>query len=175
MTTTRRTSSEVAADRQRILDHLTTHADRGWERPTVWMRDTDIAALVKEGKVERYIRKEYDQQPAQNPRFGGSAVCVRYRAYIRIHKDAVTELTDWASESRRDAIRNARALADYLSHCSAEDLDTNAETLLYNIRLHLDAAKGHERHLAAIKEERLQATHAQVNAMLATVDFGDLS
>lgn len=81
--TTPRQPESIALDRQAILDYV-----RGQGvpvRPTAWMRRGDIDALVREGKLAREVRREWDSQGGYAGRsgmFGGAGVCMRRRAYL---------------------------------------------------------------------------------------------
>lgn len=80
----RRLRSEIAVDRERIVQYVREH---GYVRPQEWMRPIDIEALVKAGRLERDVRKEYDSQRGYAANlFGGAGVMVRHRAYLRIPK-----------------------------------------------------------------------------------------
>ena len=76
----RRDPEQRENDRKWIMANVTD----AWERPASWMRTSDIDALVKAGRLERQVRREWDRQTGYGAKmFGGAGVCIRQRAYIR--------------------------------------------------------------------------------------------
>jgi hypothetical protein len=80
----RRNAAQIAADRDALLATVTD----GWERAPEGARQTDLDALVSEGRIERNVRVEYDRQTGRGDKFGGAAVCQRRRAYYRLSEVA---------------------------------------------------------------------------------------
>lgn len=75
----RRSTNEIAAARDFILQ---TAGD--WTRLTT-SKASDVAALVKQGKLEKNIRKHYDSGTGfQSHHFGGAAAMVRKVAWYKV-------------------------------------------------------------------------------------------
>lgn len=80
----RRSIEQIAADRAAIVDFVRAGKT---VRTQDWMRAVDITALVKQGVLDRDVRREYDAQGGNATNlFGGSAVSVRHRAYLSLHR-----------------------------------------------------------------------------------------
>lgn len=91
MAQARRTKAAVESDRRLILLYVernTTGSPIGgrvWVKQESWMRASDVAALVAEGKLGRDVRKEWDRGTGhQHAHFGGASVMIRHRAYLRL-------------------------------------------------------------------------------------------
>ena len=77
----RRSATQIEQDRTELLDFVTKEV---FVRRPDWARASDIDALVSAGRIEKVVRKEYDRSIGfQANLFGGAAVMVRRRMYLR--------------------------------------------------------------------------------------------
>lgn len=95
---TRRTREQIATDRSTLLESITPLWARLPEANT-----SDLQALVRQGLIERDVRREWDRQSGNGSMFGGAGVVQRHRAYYRL-AGCTPEQVHEAEEAAADAL-----------------------------------------------------------------------
>lgn len=80
----RRSAEQIRRDRQRIIDHVVADGCT-WVRVPEWASAHDVATLVRDGRLARKVKREWDRQRGYAANlFGGAGVMQRHRAYIAL-------------------------------------------------------------------------------------------
>lgn len=79
----RRTPQQIAADRQGIIEHVTSNGG-AHVRPPKGTSQSDINALVSSGQLRRTVKREFDVVYSPNFNNGQNVSALRTRAYLHL-------------------------------------------------------------------------------------------
>lgn len=106
----RRTPEQIAADRQKIVEHVTSEGGKNVRVPK-WASRTDISALESSGQLSRTVRQEFDT--VHSPNFGRNGMNVavkRNRAYLHLPKPANSSGSNGGLDWQKQHLKTANSL-----------------------------------------------------------------
>lgn len=106
----RRTPEQIAADRQKIVEHVTSEGGKNVRVPK-WASRTDISALESSGQLNRTVKQEFDT--IHSPHFGKNGMNVavrRNRAYLHLPESSSISSSGRDLEWQKKHLRTANSL-----------------------------------------------------------------